>query len=44
MKQPEDVHLSREDGEALIERKALSTEERRVLGKVLTIDCWLLFA
>jgi len=46
MKQPEDVHLSREDGEALMEqmeRKALSTE-RRVLGKVLPFDCWLLCA
>jgi len=47
MKQPEDVHLSREDGEALIERierNALSTEDRRVVVKVLTFYFWLLFA
>ena len=47
MKQPQDVHLSREDGEALIERierNALSAEDRRVLGKVLTFYFWLLFA
>jgi transposase len=47
MKQPEDVHLSREDGEALIERierNALSAEDRRVLVKVLTFYFWLLFA
>jgi hypothetical protein len=39
MKQPEDVQLSREDGEALlerIERNTLSAEDRRVLVKVLT--------
>jgi hypothetical protein len=47
MKQPEDVHLSREEGEALIERierNALSTEDRQVLVKVLTFYFWLLFA
>jgi hypothetical protein len=47
MKQPEDVHLSHEDGEALIERierNALSAEDRRVLVKVLTFYFWLLFA
>ena len=46
-KQPADVHLSREDGEALIERieqNALSAEDRRVLVKVLTFYFWLLFA
>ena len=39
MKQPEDVRLSREEGEALIERierNALSAEDRQVLVKVLT--------
>src|SRR3954452_23729607 len=47
MKQPEDVQLSRAEGEALIERierNALSAEDRRVLGKVLTFYFWLLFA
>jgi transposase len=47
MKQPEEVHLSREEGEALIERlerNALSAEDRRVLVKVLTFYFWLLFA
>jgi transposase len=47
MKQPEDVQLSREDGEALIERierNTLSAEDRRVLVKVLTFYFWLLFA
>src|SRR4029450_8902826 len=47
MKQPEDVHLSREEGEALIERierNALSAEDRQVLGKGLTVYFWLLFA
>jgi hypothetical protein len=47
MKRPEDVTLSREDGEALIERlerDALTAEDRRVLGKVLTFYFWLLFA
>jgi transposase len=47
MKRPEEVRLSREEGEALIariERDALSTEDRRVLVKVLTFYFWLLFA
>ncbi|MGH8582325.1 MAG: hypothetical protein ACREWG_05960 [Gammaproteobacteria bacterium] len=47
MKQPEDVQLSREEGEALserIERKALSTADRQLLVKVLTFYFWLLFA
>ena len=47
MKQPEDVQLSREEGEALlerIERNTLTAEDRRVLGKVLTYYFWLLFA
>ena len=47
MKQPEDVRLSQEEGEALIERierNALSAEDRRVLVKILTFYFWLLFA
>ena len=47
MKRPEDVTLSREDGEALLARleaNTLTAEDRRVLGKVLTFYCWLLFA
>jgi transposase len=47
MKQPEDVRLSRAEGEALIERlerNALSVEDRQVLVKVLTFYFWLLFA
>jgi hypothetical protein len=47
MKQPEDVRLSREEGEALIERierNALSAEDRRLLVKIVTGYCWLLFA
>jgi transposase len=47
MKQPEDVPLSREEGEALIERieqNALSTEDRQLLVKLLTFYFWLLFA
>jgi hypothetical protein len=47
MKQPEDVQLSREDGEALIERierNALSADDRQLLVKVLTFYFWLLFA
>jgi transposase len=47
MKRPEEVRLSREEGEALIERlerDALSAEDRRVLVKVLTFYFWLLFA
>jgi transposase len=47
MKQPEEVQLSREDGEALIERierNTLSAADRQVLVKVLTFYFWLLFA
>src|SRR5512138_76119 len=47
MKQPEDVQLSREEGEALLARleaNTLTAEDRRVLGKVLTYYFWLLFA
>jgi len=47
MKRPEDVILSRADGEALLARldaNALTDEDRRVLGKVLTFYFWLLFA
>jgi hypothetical protein len=47
MKQAEEVHLSREEGEALIERierNALSAEDRRLLVKLLTFYFWLLFA
>ena len=47
MKRPEEVTLSREEGEALIERierNALSAEDRRVRVKVLTFYFWLLFA
>jgi hypothetical protein len=47
MKQPEDVQLSQEEGEALLARleaNTLTTEDRRVLGKVLTYYFWLLFA
>jgi hypothetical protein len=47
MKQPEDVHLSREEGEALIgrlEHNALSAEDRQLLVKLLTFYFWLLLA
>lgn len=47
MKRPEDVTLSREEGEALLARleaNALTVEDRRVLGKVVTFYFWLLFA
>jgi len=47
MKRPEDVTLSHEEGEALLERlerDALTAEDRRVLAKVLTFYFWLLFA
>src|SRR5262245_16217122 len=47
MKQPEDVQLSREEGEALIERierNALSAEDRQLLVKLVTFYFWLLFA
>src|SRR6267378_5387343 len=47
LKRPEEVTLSREEGEALItrlERDALTAEDRRVLVKVLTFYFGLLFA
>ena len=47
MKRPEDVELSREEGEALLvrlEANTLTAEDRQVLGKVLTFYFWLLFA
>jgi transposase len=47
MKQPEDVQLSREEGEALLARleaNTLTAEDRRMLGTVLTAYFWLLFA
>jgi transposase len=47
MKRPEEVQLSREDGEALLARletNTLTAEDRQVLGKVLTCYFWLLFA
>ena len=47
MKRPEEVTLSREEGEALIERierNTLSAEDRRILVKVLTFYFWVLFA
>jgi transposase len=47
MKRPEEVTLSREEGEALLARldaNTLTAEDRRVLGKVLTFYFWLLFA
>src|SRR5215470_1071423 len=47
MKRPEEVTLSREEGEALLARleaNTLTAEDRRVLGKVLTWYFWLVFA
>jgi transposase len=47
MKRPHEVTLSREEGEALIERlegDALTAEDRRVLVQVLRVYFWLLFA
>jgi transposase len=47
MKRPEDVVLSREEGEALLTRlesNTLTAADRQVLGKVLTFYFWLLFA
>jgi hypothetical protein len=47
VKRPEDVSLSREEGEALLTRletNTLTAEDRQVLGKVLTFYFWLLFA
>jgi len=43
MKQPEEVHLSREEGGALLARleaNTLTAEDRRVLGKALTFYFW----
>jgi transposase len=47
MQRPEEVNLSREDGAALIERledNALTTDDRRVLVKLITFHFWLLLA
>src|SRR4029453_19492446 len=47
MKRPEDVQLSRDEGEALLARleaNTLTAEDRQVLRKVLTFYFWLLFA
>src|SRR2546423_12998343 len=47
MERPDEVNLSRQDGEALIERlqgDALTAQDRRVLEQVLRWDFWLLFA
>ena len=46
MKRPEEVKLSREDGEALrqrLEGDALTADDRRVLGQVLQWYFWLLY-
>jgi hypothetical protein len=47
MKQPDEVRLNREEGEALIarlERNALTSEDRRVLVQLIRLSFWLLFA
>jgi hypothetical protein len=47
MKQPDEVRLNREAGEALIERlerNALTSEDRRVLVQLIRLYFWLLFA
>jgi hypothetical protein len=47
MKQPDEVRLNREEGEALIERlerNALTSEDRRVLVQLIRLYFWLLFA
>ena len=47
MKRPQEVHLSREDGEALRKRLAsdtLTADDRQVLGHVLAWYFWLMFA
>jgi len=47
MERPDEVNLSRQDGEALIRRlqdDALTTQDRRVLVQVLRWYFWLLFA
>ncbi len=47
MDRPEEVTLSREDGEALLDRLAansLTAADRQLLGQVVTFYFWLLFA
>ena len=47
MERPDEVNLSRQDGEALIERlhrDALTAQDRRVLAQVLRWYFWLRFA
>src|SRR5438132_2211039 len=47
MERPKEVHLSRQDGEALSERlhrDTLPADDRRVLDQVLQWYFWLLFA
>jgi len=47
MDRPEEVTLSREDGEALLERlseNTLTAADRHTLGKIVTLYFWLLFA
>src|SRR5215471_3769669 len=47
MEQPDEVNLSRQDGEALIKRlqgDALTAQDRRVLEQALRWYFWLLFA
>ena len=47
MDRPEEVRLSREEGEALLARLAdntLTAEDRHNLGKIVTCYFWLLFA
>ena len=47
MERPDELHLSRQDGEALIERlhrEALTAQDRRVLEQVLRWYFWLRFA
>ena len=47
MEQPDEVHLSRQDGEALLKRlqgDALTAQDRHVLEQVLQWYFWLLFA
>lgn len=47
MERPDEVNLSRQDGEALIKRlqdDALTAQDRRVLAQVLRWYFWLVFA
>src|SRR5262249_60604992 len=47
VERPDELHLSRQDGEALIERlhrEALTAQDRQVLAQVLRWYFWLLFA